>query len=506
VLPSPAGTAKGFALPESLGGAPGDSLWDASLPGRIAQAARVANPLGALGRDLAALYAIPEAAVSTALRVPGGGAPDVGGGAAPGFGPVGLASTSMASRVVNGADVVTDYRGQMPYPWYAQLRVHRRGTSFGICGGSIVHAWPADAASRRPAGVWVVTAAHCLTGLGSLGGAGTQDVYAVNLYVGGQRAYSTVTSVGAFAAPAPASQEATPNGDGAWLEVPPSRVAVFTHPLYDPATNHFDVALLRVLLPEGLQLPATVFDADAGAVRWEHVARLPVSEAPPRDAAVIGFGATSPGGAASHELQYGAVRVEDPAVRQRITAHPSYTPLLNTWATGPTNAAGEAVDTCQGDSGGPLFAFEREFSEAPQGQMAAGAAREVHTVHAVTSWGISCGVPTYPGVYAKLAPHVAPAAGAVASKMPPASPWRLGLVGMIDALSPTGLGYRRASGAVISLPPAVSEVPPSGGEERTSNGPAGMGKVGLAGAAAGGVIVLALGLAAVRAAGRTPNP
>lgn len=490
---SPAGQ---IAMPESLAGAPGaSSLWAASLPGRIAQAARVANPLGALGKDLAALYAIPEAAVSAALRVPG--APDVSGGlSAPGFGPVGLANTTMASRVVNGADVVTDYRGHMPYPWYAQLRVHRRGTSFGICGGSIVHAWPADAASRRPAGVWVVTAAHCLAEVGS------SNIYAVNLYVGGQRPYSTVTSVGAFAAPAPGSQEGTPNGDGAWLEVPPSRVAVFTHPLYDPATNHFDVALLRVLLPEGLQLPATVFDADAGAVRWERVARLPVSEAPPREAAVIGFGATSPGGAASHELQYGAVRVEDPAVRQRITAHPSYTPLLNTWATGPTNAAGEAVDTCQGDSGGPLFAFEREFSEAPQGQMAAGAAREVHTVHAVTSWGISCGVPTYPGVYAKLAPHVAPAAGAVASKMPPASPWRLGMVGMIDALSPAGFGYRRASGAVISLPPAVSEVPPSGGGDggSTTNGPAGMGKVGLAGAAAGGVIVIALGLVAVRAA------
>jgi hypothetical protein len=169
-------------------------------------------------------------------------------------------------------------------------------------------------------------------------------------------------------------------------------------------------------------------------------------------------------------VQAAAVRIEDPAVRQRITAHPAYTALLNTWATGPVNAAGQAVDTCQGDSGGPLFAFEREFSAdgGGDGQFAAGgAAREVHTIHGVTSWGVSCGEPAYPGVYAKLAPHVAPPAGALAAAMPASSPWRLGMIGLIDALSPAGFSYRLAAGAVVQMPPPASDLPSNGGDAQT---------------------------------------
>jgi len=448
---APAGFAA-LAGPDSTRPISAESLLRASPAGQIASLVTggAGDGMQGLRRQLQAVYEIPRTATTAAAAlaaVPAAALPAEGSPSPAGFGPVGLASSIASSRVVNGADVLTDFRGDMPYPWYAQLRVHRKSGgaaySSAICGGSIIHAWPADAASRRPAGVWVVSAAHCLTDP-------TPGTYAVNLWAGtNAKAYSVVRAAGVF--PVSSAQAATPNGDGAWLEISPARVQVFVHPLYDPATNHFDVALLRVLLPDGVQLPAPIFDGAAGLVRWERVARLPVTESPPQAAAVIGFGATSPGGAASHDLQYGAVRVEDPAVRQRITAHPAYTPLLNTWATGPTNAAGEAVDTCQGDSGGPLFAFEREFSEAATGQMAAGAAREVHTIHAVTSWGISCGVPTYPGVYAKLSPFIAPAAGAVAAALPASSPWRLGMTGMIDALSPQGFGYR--AGAAATLPP-----------------------------------------------------
>jgi hypothetical protein len=478
-----------------------EALLRASPAGRLAElAAGGPDALRGLRRQLQTAYAIPLAAAAIAGPAP---APSPATAA---FGPVGLASSLAAARVVNGADVLTDFRGEMPYPWYVQLRVHRRVggaiASSAICGGSIVHAWPADAASRRPAGVWVVSAAHCLTDP-------TPGTYAVNLWAAGAggaspKPYSVVRAPAAFAVPESAASgaAATPNGDGAWLEVPPARVQVFAHPLYDPATNHFDVALLRVLLPDGVQLPAPIYDPAEGRVRWDRVARLPASGTPPVAAAVVGFGATSPGGPASHDLQYGAVRVEDPAVRQRITAHPAYTPLLNTWATGPTNAAGEAVDTCQGDSGGPLFAFEREFAEEPAGQMAAGAAREVHTVHAVTSWGVSCGVPAYPGVYAKLSPFVAPAAGAVAAALPASSPWRLGMVGMIDALSPKGFPYRAGAASLAAEPPPpVSELPPPAGESDANLAGQPTGSVALGGD--GGpspAVILAVAAAGVVAA------
>jgi secreted trypsin-like serine protease len=45
-------------------------------------------------------------------------------------------------------------------------------------------------------------------------------------------------------------------------------------------------------------------------------------------------------------------------------------------------------DTCQGDSGGPLFAPIPNSTRVVQ--------------IGVTSWGIGCGSPGYPGVYAQL--------------------------------------------------------------------------------------------------------
>lgn len=383
--------------------------------------------LDALRSQLASLHPVPsDVAASIPMRS------------------VGLATEPLASRVVNGADVQTDARGQMPFPWYAQLRKH---TSLGpstqsrlICGASIVHAWPGREGSR--AGVWVVTAAHCLTD--------PAGKYAVNIYVGGQAPYQNVRALDTFAVRPDA--EGTANTDGAWLELP--AVEIFSHPLYDNATNHFDVALIRCLLPPGEQLPATLYDAEARGVRREAVARLPASDRLAAQGGIVGFGATSPGGGINHVLQYGAVRIQDPAVRQRITAHPAYTPLLNTWATGPTNAQGEAVDTCQGDSGGPLFVAEREVVDEASGRQ-----RDVVTVVAVTSWGVSCGEPAYPGVYAKLAPFVGRPEGTAAAALPRDSPWRLGMLDLINTLSPEPLPEPAA------LPPAIRDLP-DGTEEQ----------------------------------------
>jgi len=364
---------------------------------------------------------------------------------------IGMATEPLSSRVVNGADVQTDASGEMPFPWYAQLRKHGavgQGTfSRLICGASIVHAWPAEAGNEGDesarAGLWVVSAAHCLTD--------PDGIYAINLYVGGQGAYQNVRAEDSF----PVQAEATANAGGAWLELPARDVQLFVHPLYDNTTNHFDVALIRCLFPRGMQLPDSLYDAASRSVRWQSIARLPVSGLLPERGAVIGFGATSPGGGVNHVLQFGAVRIEDGSVRQRITVHPAYTPLLNTWATGPTNAQGEAVDTCQGDSGGPLFAAERESR--------GGRTVDVATVFAVTSWGISCGEPAYPGVYAKLAPFVGVPRGDAAAALPRSSPWRLGMLDMINTLSPRRFPYRGGDEDVPTLlPPPIDELPENG--------------------------------------------
>lgn len=410
---------------------------------------------------------------------------------------VGLSAAQLASRVVNGMDVRTGDGGEMPFPWYVQLRRHSKlpgGTySSLLCGGSIVHAWPAEPGGSR-AGVWVVSAAHCLAGSSS-------PTPAVNLYVGGQGPGLAVRSEDSFEAAG--EEEGTPNAD-AWFELPPSSVTLFIHPLYDAATHRFDVALLRCVLPDGVQLPATLYDEGSRTVRWGSVARLPVRAELPEAAAVIGFGATSPGAGANHVLQYGSLRVEDPSVRQQITGHGAYTPMLNTWATGPTNEAGEAVDTCQGDSGGPLFAVEQEFR---QDLGAAGRAVDVATLLGVTSWGVSCGEPAYPGVYAKLAPFVAAPSGAAFSALPITSPWRLGMADLITSLSPEQHPYRGGPEAVPTLlPPPISELPAAGGgvsgEEdgdprSSSNGTSAAEVVGWV-AAAG--LVASVGAVSIRAA------
>lgn len=410
-----------------------------------------------LERELSRLSSLPRVAVDlpAALIAPdGGNAPssllDYGR-----FVEGGAASGTASVRIINGVDVNVGAEGAVPYPWYVQLRRRVSGTSYMLCGGSIVHAWQrGEGGTDTPAGFWVVSAAHCLTDPAA--------AYTVNIYVGGQQAGEPIRNVGAF----PVDGDANAPG---WMELPPELVTVFAHPGYDGTSHHRDVALLRCVMPANAPLPAPLTRSLGGEVNWSAVSRLPVSQSLPSSAAIIGFGATSAGGSVAHVLQYGAVRVEDASVRQEITSHPSYVSTLNTWATGPVNAAGEAVDTCQGDSGGPLFSFELEQvgegvvkrsadmnppnSPSPS-QLRTGGLREVHTVHAVTSWGISCGMPRYPGVYAKLAPFVAPPSVDDASRLSPSSPWQLGMVGMISSLSPSP--YRGLTVESVQLPEDVA--------------------------------------------------
>ena len=50
------------------------------------------------------------------------------------------------------------------------------------------------------------------------------------------------------------------------------------------------------------------------------------------------------------------------------------------------------VDTCQGDSGGPLVCRESDA--------------DPYLLHGVTSFGIGCAEPGYPGVYTRVSKYV----------------------------------------------------------------------------------------------------
>jgi hypothetical protein len=166
-----------------------------------------------------------------------------------------------------------------------------------------------------------------------------------------------------------------------------------------------------------------------------------------------------------------------------------FDPSINFWATGPVASDGRAVDTCQGDSGGPLFAFQQEWIDAGAGsQFSGGARREVAVVHGITSWGVGCGMPEYPGVYARVAPFVAPAAGDIARALPADSAWRLGIRGIIDTLSPAALPQSQ----LAKDPPPLERMPTGAGaphEERDSPG--------FGGAHAGVIFALVVAVVAV---------
>lgn len=151
--------------------------------------------------------------------------------------------------------------------------------------------------------------------------------------------------------------------------IPVERITI--HPGWDPSTDENDFALLMLKSPSS-QTPATLIS--------------PANEAasqPPNIGEIAGWGRTingDPTSASSILLE-----ADPPFVSNTdcATAYSSFDPAVMICA-GDLAAGG--VDTCQGDSGGPLMAT------VSGNRVLAG----------VTSFGAGCGLPGYPGVYARV--------------------------------------------------------------------------------------------------------
>jgi secreted trypsin-like serine protease len=157
---------------------------------------------------------------------------------------------------------------------------------------------------------------------------------------------------------------------------------VFVHPEWDSYTTAYDAAVL--------ELGRSV--SGIAPVRLA-TARQDFLEAPGRNAKVAGWGDTiaqpadgspSPGSNFPTRMREARVPIVSDASAER-----TYDPMFGPSGYIPAiqvAAGATGKDTCRGDSGGPMFA-------KPGGRL---------TQIGITSWGVGCGAPDFPGVYAEV--------------------------------------------------------------------------------------------------------
>jgi trypsin len=147
------------------------------------------------------------------------------------------------------------------------------------------------------------------------------------------------------------------------------------HPSYNPSTDDNDIAVIITSQP--IMFNTTV----------KPIGLAPAGSDPAGGtmSTAIGWGVTSVQGLLSPSL----LEVDVPIVA-RSTCQSAYGPG---WvSTNMICAAAPGKDACQGDSGGPLMI------KGPDG---------VYQLHGLTSWGVGCAFPNYPGVYTRVSNYIA---------------------------------------------------------------------------------------------------
>jgi secreted trypsin-like serine protease len=245
-----------------------------------------------------------------------------------------------------------------------------------FCGGVILDA------------THVATAAHCLIDQGS-----TQATTPANIEV--------------LAGTAHLNGSTDPPYGGQVRRDP--AIAVVSDPLYEPATNDYDVGVVKLAHPlwsgltpaaDGLSAIAPIDVSSTLAAAYAE----PSTTASPIVVTVSGWGEVS--AEPSQGLRAGvyprdlrAVRV--PLVSSQACLEDYSDPFASQPITSRMLCAGGAsggLDSCYGDSGGPLVVAREPPLAGPSDYVLAG----------LVSFGEGCGQPGRPGVYARIAdPEIA---------------------------------------------------------------------------------------------------
>lgn len=222
--------------------------------------------------------------------------------------------------------------GEGEFPWQVSLEVAKYADPVHFCGGSIYSAQ------------WIVTAAHCMTGL-------APDKFVV---VAGVNHLKTGMARSAVA-------------------------KVIVHPNYNHATNLNDIALVKLTQPLtlGAKTQAIALQTAQGQAAFVNLVT---------SLTVTGWGATSEGGDVVADLKKVAVPFVNRDTCNKKFAYDGSVPV-GQFCAGLT-AGGK--DSCQGDSGGPLVYLP---SGAPP------------RLSGVVSWGDGCAKPQKYGVYTQLADY-----------------------------------------------------------------------------------------------------